>query len=192
MKNLQVTNARDLLDLTHKFKEIGTKDYKYRCHYDLIRENMKEGYVYKELGAFYGWSAAYAALHGAQELHLVDIDFKPFNTHKHLFEEYLSKKDGKLELYQCSSHDDRCVGPCDAMLIDSVHNWPWVKRELQLHAHTVKDWIVFHDTAMIHGRPSDIGPGIKKWLKEDHFGKEFELKEELTEGVGAMLIQRKK
>ena len=78
MKNLQVNNAKDLYDLTEKFREVGTKDYRYRCHYDLIRENMKEGYVHKELGTYYGWSAAYAALHGATKLHLVDVDFKPF------------------------------------------------------------------------------------------------------------------
>lgn len=191
MRTLQVTDAKDLFDLTERFKAIGTKDYKYRCHYDLIRENMKEGYVHKELGTFYGWSAAYAALHGARELHLVDIDFKPFNTHKKYFDEYLKEHNGKLRLYNCSSHDTQCVGPCDTMLIDSVHTWPWVEKELELHASSVRDWIVFHDTQMIHGKPSPIGPGVKQWLKSNIVGSQFEMAEELTVGVGAMLIKRK-
>ncbi|MDC0308761.1 class I SAM-dependent methyltransferase [bacterium] len=190
MRNLQIKDAKDLYDLTEKFREVGTKDYRYRCHYDLIRENMKEGYVHKELGTYYGWSAAYAALHGATQLHLVDVDFKPFNTHKKYFDEYLKTKNGNLYLYNCSSHDSKCVGPCDTMLIDSVHTWKWVKKELEMHAHTVKDWIVFHDTAMIHGEPSPIGPGIKDWLKTNIIGSQFELAEELTEGVGAMMIKR--
>jgi hypothetical protein len=140
MKRLKIENAKnfsDFIDIIQRENNCG-----YRCHYDLINENMKEGYVYKELGTYWGHSAAIGVLAGAKELHVVDIDTEPFNVHKKYFEEELGS--GKLKVYQCSSHDWRCISPCDALLVDSLHKWPHVVKELELHSGTVKDWIIFH------------------------------------------------
>jgi hypothetical protein len=186
MKRLKIENAKnfsDFIDIIQRENNCG-----YRCHYDLINENMKEGYVYKELGTYWGHSAAIGVLAGAKELHVVDIDTEPFNVHKKYFEEELGS--GKLKVYQCSSHDWRCISPCDALLVDSLHKWPHVVKELELHSGTVKDWIIFHDTYKVHGQPSPLGPGIKMWLMTPQ-GQHFELIEELTDGVGAILIRRK-
>ena len=206
MKRREIKNAKDLGDFVEILKRDFPEAHSYRNHMDLIKENIKPGYTYKELGAFWGYSAALAVLAGASKLHVVDIDMAPFNHHKKYFEDALKKVDGKLVQHEYSSLDDRCVGPCDAMLIDSLHKWEHVYKELELHSHTVKDWIVFHDTHTIykwtrHGAigdprdfktptPSPIGPGIKRWLLTPK-GSHWEFAEETTERCGAMMIRRK-
>jgi hypothetical protein len=123
MKIREIKNAKDLGDFVEILKRDFPQDHSYRCHMDLIKENMKPGYTYKELGSLWGYSAALAVLAGASELHVVDIDMAPFNHHKKYFEDALKKVDGKLVQHEYSSLDDRCVSPCDAMLIDSLHKW---------------------------------------------------------------------
>ena len=200
MKRREIKNAKDLGDFVEILKRDFPQDHSYRCHMDLIKENIKPGYTYKELGTFWGYSAALAVLAGASELHIVDIDMAPFNHHKKYFEDALKKVDGKLVQHEYSSLSDKCVSPCDAMLIDSLHTWPHVYKELELHSHTVKDWIVFHDTHTIYKwtrrdfktpTPSPIGPGIKGWLLTEK-GSHWELAEETPERCGAMMIRRKK
>tara|TARA_A100001015_G_C14968329_1_gene704014 strand:- start:656 stop:1258 length:603 start_codon:yes stop_codon:yes gene_type:complete len=200
MKIREIKNAKDLGDFVEILKRDFPQDHSYRCHMDLIKENMKPGYTYKELGSLWGYSAALAVLAGASELHVVDIDMAPFNHHKKYFEDALKKVDGKLVQHEYSSLDDRCVSPCDAMLIDSLHKWDHVYKELELHSSSVKDWIVFHDTHIIYRRnqlgekvptPSPIGPGIRGWLLTEK-GSHWEFAEETPERCGAMMIRRKK
>lgn len=204
MKRREIKNAKDLSDFVEILKRDFPQDHSYRCHMDLIKENMKPGYTYKELGTFWGYSAAIGVLAGASELHVIDINMTPFNHHKQYFEDALEKVNGKLVQHEYSSLDERCVGPCDAMLIDSLHTWEHVYDELELHSSTVKDWIVFHDTHTIykwkrHGKfgepkkvatPSPIGPGVKTWLNTPT-GSHWEFAEETPERCGAMMIRRK-
>lgn len=184
MKILQVTDAKDLSDLVVKFNELHPQLVK--CHYDLIAENMKEGYSHKELGTYYGWSAAMAALNGASELHLVDVNMKPFNTHEKYFKEHC-----KIHKYEMKSNDFRCAVECDTMLVDSVHTWKYVKEELTRHAAKVRDWIVFHDVWALRHGPSTIGPGLMNWLETDMVGQLFYLKEDTGRDGNSVLIKRK-
>tara|TARA_B100001093_G_C26857445_1_gene1028116 strand:+ start:6421 stop:6969 length:549 start_codon:yes stop_codon:yes gene_type:complete len=181
---LQVTDAKNLKDLVVKFNELHPQTVK--CHYDLIAENMKSGYSHKEIGTYYGWSAAMAALNGASELHLVDVSMKPFNTHEKYFEDHC-----KIYKYEMNSIDPRCAVECDTMLIDAVHRWNDVKNELSVHAAKVKDWIAFHDVWALRSGLSTIGPGLMEWLKTDETGKLFYLKEDLGVKGNSVLIKRK-
>jgi uncharacterized UPF0146 family protein len=46
----------------------------------------------------------------------------------------------------CGSSLDISFGSVDALMIDSLHTYPQLKKELELHAHNVRKYILMHDT----------------------------------------------
>ncbi len=158
----------------------------YCAHHDFIQKYMPECDSYKELGLHQGASAAAALLGGAKEVHLIDHTLEKYNWEKHLFEKFVEENDVSLNVYEMSSIDKRCAVETDMLMIDSLHKWSWTIQELELHSPYTKKYIVFHDTAIVNKRPSDIGPGIREWCKHNN----WEVLEEETKNVGSMIIKR--
>tara|TARA_E500000318_G_scaffold97854_1_gene98812 strand:+ start:3138 stop:3716 length:579 start_codon:yes stop_codon:yes gene_type:complete len=159
----------------------------YCAHHDMIQEQMKNCESYKELGLHQGASAAAALLSGAKEVHLVDHTLEKYNWQKHLFEKYCEENDVNLNVYECSSIDPKCAQPTDVLMIDSLHEWRWTIKELNLHAPITKKYIILHDTAIVNKRPSDIGPGMTMWCRTNP---EWRIVKEVKVNVGAMLVER--
>jgi len=158
----------------------------YCAHHDFIQKYMPECYSYKELGLHQGASAAAALLGGAKEVHLIDHTLEKYNWEKHLFEKFAEENDVSLNVYEMSSIDKRCAAGTDMLMIDSLHKWSWTVQELELHSPYTKKYIVFHDTAIVNRKPSDIGPGVREWCKDN----DWEVLEEETRNVGSMIIKR--
>ena len=158
----------------------------YCAHHDFVQKYMPECDSYKELGLHQGASAAAALLGGAKEVHLIDHTLEKYNWEKHLFEKFAEENNVSLNVYEMSSIDKQCAAQTDMLMIDSLHKWSWTIQELELHAPVTKKYIVFHDTAIVNKRPSDIGPGIREWCKHN----DWEVLEEEKRNVGSMIIKR--
>lgn len=160
----------------------------YCAHHDLIREFAPGCKSYKELGTHQGASAAAAILSGFNEFHLVDLTMEKFQPHRRLFEKRCAMLGVKLNIYEMSSIDPRCVGSVDMLMIDSLHQWRWTEQELAAHAQFVDKYIVFHDTSVVNGRRSDIWPGLVRWCRAS--SGQWEVLRRVTENVGATIIHR--
>ena len=120
-------------------------------HDALVRLLTKEGCTtYKELGTNQGATAAAAMLCNPKEIELIDIDMRRYKQFlKPLAEKYCAENNIKLTVKEISSTDIGSLGISpDVLLIDSYHTPQHMRKELILHQHTVKKYMVFHDTTV--------------------------------------------
>lgn len=117
----------------------------YCNQHNAIREHVK-GKVYRELGTHQGATAACAFLGGATSVTMVDIKHNLIRPNFHLFEAYAKEHNVGIELIEKNSADKSTVGECDVLLIDSLHTPKHLKIELSIHAESVREHIILHDT----------------------------------------------
>ena len=108
-------------------------------YYDHLEQLAKECQSYRELGVMQGGSAA-AVLTGNPGIRaeLIDITFKHLNGHKHAFEGY------NVNWVE----NDSLTWPAnqfDMTLIDSLHHYKHVNREVLKYENSVNKYLVFHD-----------------------------------------------
>ena len=117
----------------------------YCNQHNAIREHAK-GKVYRELGTHQGATAACALLGGATSVTMVDISTKLIEPNYRLFEFFAAKQGVDIELIKNDSAHPSTVEFCDVLLIDSLHNPHHLKKELAVHADSVREHIILHDT----------------------------------------------
>jgi len=160
----------------------------YCSHHDMVKDVVKGGESYKELGVHQGASLASAILSGVKEVHLVDPWLNFYRENSVIFENYASLHGVTIVEHEKSSIDETTVSEVDILMIDSIHKWRHTKEELKLHAESVKKYIVLHDTHKCGANPSDIGPAIHDWVKDQP----WTVRKELKKGVGAIILERVK
>ena len=133
----------------------------YCNQHKAIREHAK-GKVYRELGTHQGATAACALLSGATSVTMVDISTKLVSPNFHLFESYANNHDVDIELIEKNSADVTTVGDCDVLLIDSLHTPAHLKKELNIHAPSVREHIILHDTFSKRGL-SKVAYELEGW-----------------------------
>ncbi len=141
---MNVKDFGHVKDLEQFYKEIrtfyeGHYTYDFLRYYDHLEQLAKECESYRELGVMQGGSAA-AVLTGNPKIkaELIDISFKHLNSHKHIFVNYnatLVEQDSLL----CP------VKQFDMTLIDSLHHYKHVNREILRYENSVNKYLVFHD-----------------------------------------------
>ena len=190
-------NIKDPLTLAEFYAEIRSQQEDpnhhgagYCAHHDMIQHFMDECKSYRELGTHQGASAAAALLspNTPNRVDLVDITMEKLNWQKHLFLEFCELNHVDINIHEMSSIDPGCANEVDMLMIDSLHQWKWTEKELDLHAPLVKNYIVFHDTTTVNGRASDIWPGIVQWCEES--GGEWKILKRVLKNVGATIITR--
>ena len=60
-----------------------------------------------------------------------------------------------MVLKELDSRSLGSIGRCDLLVIDSVHNYGFMQKELEIHGHNVRKFIIGHDTAELMGRKDD-------------------------------------
>jgi hypothetical protein len=140
--------------LKEYYEQIVTQQQKahgktYTAHHDAIRKYLNGG-VYRELGVHQGATSACACLAGAESVTGVDIG--PYD----------------FSFIERSSHDPSTVGECDVLLIDSKHTPQHLKKELQLHASSVRNYIIMHDTYKIKGLHK-VASQLEGWKVEEYY-----------------------
>ena len=147
-------------------------------HSEMFARLSNECVSYRELGVNQGATAACAAIAGIKDLHLIDIDLKPFRPYEHLFEGYA------LKLYEGSDLEVPGLYPVDFLLIDSLHTYEHVKKQLTVHSPYVDQYILIHDSAAKLGirRAVDefVAESNDDWVLTLHYPK----------NVGYSLIER--
>lgn len=149
----------------------------YTAHHNEMFSKLPECKSYRELGIMQGATAACAVVAGITDLHLIDLDISNFVPYSHLF------RDIDLRVDECDDLKVSNLIPVDFLLIDSVHTYSHVKKQLELHPQYVNKYILFHDTEAQKGVKKAIDEFIlsnSEWCIEKHFSK----------NVGYTLIKR--
>ena len=132
------------------------------CNQHFAIRDRVEGKVYRELGTHQGATAACALLAGATSVTMVDITHRLIRPNYHLFESFAKDNSVDIELIEKSSHEPSTVGDCDVLLIDSKHTAPHLARELELHASSVREHIILHDTNTNRGL-ANVASQLNGW-----------------------------
>ena len=81
------------------------------------------------------------------------------------------------------------------MFIDTLHNYNQLKKELELHSHKARKYIIFHDTTSFEyigesyegGYEKGIWPAIEELIEKGV----WEIKERYTNNNGLTILSRK-
>jgi hypothetical protein len=160
----------------------------YCWQHDAMQKLMKKCDTYRELGTHQGASAAAACLMNPSAVTLVDISFEKWRPFESIFRTYCEENNISFDVQEKSSTDPSTAKPVDLLLIDSNHQPAHLVNELNLHAKTVKKYIVLHDTSRLFGKVDDrlwqvvngfINNGINPWI----------VQERCTDNVGYTVLQ---
>ena len=132
-------------------------------HYCQMHEAIKEMWEagncteYMELGTHQGGTASLAfQLPNIKKVQLVDIDMSRYRKFlSPLAYKWCAEKNIELVLKELDSRSLGAIGRCDLLVIDSVHNYGFMQKELEIHGHNVRKFIIAHDTAELMGRKDD-------------------------------------
>lgn len=133
----------------------------YVAHHDAIRTYLNGG-VYRELGVHQGATSACACLAGAKSVTGIDITAELILPFIPLFDPY------DYTFIESSSTNPSSVGECDVLLIDSRHEARHLKKELALHASSVRKHIILHDTYKLKGLHK-VASKLEGWRVEEYY-----------------------
>jgi hypothetical protein len=138
---------------------------------------------YRELGTNQGGSASIALGSNLNYYELIDKSFNNFRPIKHLFDEYSLTHNIDIVYHEESSLEVITHTETDFLLIDSVHKYSHVTKELDLYAPLTKKYIMFHDTAGI----PQVYNAVLDFLKNNNQWTEIEV---FKKSAGYVIIER--
>lgn len=138
---------------------------------------------YRELGTNQGGSASVAVLQNLKYYELIDRSFKNFNTVKKHFDTFSKQNNIEICYHEMSSLDVKTSIQTDFLLVDSVHKYEHVSKEIKLYEPLTKKYMMFHDTFGFPG----VGKAVKDFLKENN---NWKIVEEQNETPGYMILER--
>tara|TARA_B100001248_G_scaffold84511_2_gene61593 strand:- start:6610 stop:7146 length:537 start_codon:yes stop_codon:yes gene_type:complete len=135
-------HCKDLKQFYNEIREFYRSHYKddFLRYYDTLQKLAGECSSYRELGVMQGGSAA-AVLSGNANIkaELIDRSFQHLNNHKHVFNGY--------NVSFVESDSLVCpVNECEMTLIDSMHHYKHVNKEIRRYENSVSKYLVFHDS----------------------------------------------
>ena len=108
------------------------------------------------------------------------------NINHNLELHYASAKDTRKDFtFTCVSTiaDKLEIEPTDLLFIDTDHTYDQCSKELKMHAHKVKKYLIFHDTTLC----PDLTKAINEFLE---FNKDWKIKEVFTNNNGLTILER--
>lgn len=138
---------------------------------------------YRELGTNQGGSASVAVLSKLSYYELVDKSFSNFRPIKNLFDAYTAENNIEICYQEMSSLDVNTDFRTDFLLVDSVHKYKHVSKEIQKYESLTNKYMMFHDT---YGFP-EVGKAVTDFLKTTT---KWKLIEEQQETPGYMVLER--
>lgn len=156
----------------------------YTNIHDAIYKYMEECESYMELGVNQGGTASAAMLTKPKFIQLVDINLRTYKQYLGpLAEKFCAENNIELRTLQCDSREEEAEAEVDVLMIDTVHQPHFMKKELHRHGHNIRKYIIAHDTFTF--------PGLHKmllvWAEENG----FELIEYDQNSAGYTVIGRK-
>jgi hypothetical protein len=138
-----------------------------------------------ELGFGQG-RASFALLLGLERLYSVDTYHEP--NIKNMLVDYFGDK---LITIESETFDFVDYDSVDLLLVDSVHTYDQVKKELKAHSLKINKYIMFHDTVSYGAIGQDNNDGIVKAINEFlEENKEWKIIYEVSNNHGFMILEK--
>jgi hypothetical protein len=146
-------------------------------------EYLKTCVSYRELGTNQGGSASIALLSNLKYYELIDKGFGRYRPQQAFINDYLKNKDIQLVMHETSSLEVITDITTDFLLVDSVHKYKHVKKEIEIYSPLTSKYIMFHDT---NGIP-EVYKAVKEFLEITLEWKEIE---HYANGAGYTVLER--
>lgn len=176
-KNLEEMSAQTIAGLSEVY------DYEFPEYLRKMPSYLKMCSSYRELGTNQGGSAAIALLENLEYYEFIDKGFSNYRKQKHLFDNYLEHKHVKVTMHEMSSLAVDTTIVTDFLLVDSVHKYKHVKKEIEIYAPLTSKYIMFHDT---NGIP-EVYVAVKEFLDTT---KEWKQIEHYDKGAGYTILKK--
>jgi len=144
---------------------------------------LKNCESYRELGTNQGGSASIALLENLKYYEFIDKGFKNYRPQKPILDSYVEDKDIQIVMHEMSSLNVETDVSTDFLLVDSVHKYKHVKREIAIYAPLTTKYIMFHDT---NGIP-EVYIAVKEFLDTT---KEWKQIEHYNKGAGYTVLEK--
>ncbi len=174
------------MDFEKEYQDACVRDTDIHEHLPIISELTSQCNHVTELGV--GWAQSTRAfLRHDVELH--SYEFMPLPGIREFFEE--AKNAGRNVTLHVDDTRKVEIAETDLMLVDSLHIYEQVQKELELHAGKVKKYLLFHDTTLFadHGEfgGKGIWPAVQEFI-DSHL--EWQLVERRTNNNGLTILKR--
>ena len=149
------------MDFEKEYQDACAKDTDIHEHLPVLSELTSQCTHVTELGV--GWAQSTRAfLRHDIELH--SYEFMPQPGIREFFEE--AKNAGRNVTLHVDDTRKVEIAETDLMLVDSLHIYEQVQKELELHAGKVRKYLLFHDTTLFADRGEFGGKGIWPAVQE--------------------------
>lgn len=158
-------------------------DYEFPEYLRKMPIYLKDCESYRELGTNQGGSASIALLENLKYYEFIDKGFKNYRPQKPILDNHAEYKDIQIVMHEMSSLSVETDVSTDFLLVDSVHKYKHVKREIAIYAPLTNKYIMFHDT---NGIP-EVYVAVKEFLNSTDEWKEIE---HYAQGAGYTVLER--
>jgi len=193
-KNISFSEDCFIIDNPNKNIQYFKYEYQKACdsfsdiseHLPILYSLAKKCRSVTELGVRTGMSTR-AFLHAGIKLRSYDLELN-------------SKLDLLFNLAQNQGLDVKYIQgdsrlivlePCDLLFIDTLHTYPQLKKELEIHVDIVNRYLVFHDTHIfgVNGENNELGllPAILEFLRDHH---EWKVNNIFTNNNGLLILEK--
>ena len=149
------------MDFEKEYQDACIRDTDIHEHLPVLSELTSQCTHVTELGV--GWAQSTRAfLRHDIELH--SYEFMPQPGIREFFEE--AKNAGRNVTLHVDDTRKVEIAETDLMLVDSLHIYEQVQKELELHAGKVRKYLLFHDTTLFADRGEFGGKGIWPAVQE--------------------------
>ena len=191
MINADLSNVKSIAGFNKEIRkqqeEAHGKDY---CQiHDAIKKYMKECKSYMELGTHQGGTASAAMLCKPNRVYLVDMDMSRYRGYlEPLASDFCDKNDIELIVREADSTSMSTINMTDMLVIDSYHHPSHMQKELDIHGHNVRKYILAHDTSIVNGKPND---SLYQCLVKFATDNNWEIIERGVTNVGYTVLKKK-
>ena len=173
--------VEDLLEFNYNFACTNRSDINE--HIPVLTDYANECTHVTEFGTRTGVSTWAWIASKAKTIRCFDID-KEVDKGLEMHKEALKELDKDFTFTCVSTIADKLdIEPTDLLFIDTDHTYEQCSKELQMHAHKVRKYLIFHDTNLF----KDLNRAISEFIEAN---KEWKIKEVLTNNNGLTVLER--
>lgn len=174
MKQVDYSNCKKLEEFQHTtLKELSKLySYEYVEYLRVMPKYLSICKSYRELGTNQGGSASTALLQELDYYEFIDKTFKKFNKYKELFDNFINEKKLQCVMRETGSLQVITNIKTDFLLIDSVHKFKHVLKEIEKYAPLTSKYIMFHDTngiPEVYDAVQYFLQKTKNWVEIEHY-----------------------
>ena len=177
----QVDNLQQYYDRVYDL-QASAHEPEYMLVHKEIKERLEGCNSYTELGVNQGATLAIALLQNVKKIRAYDIALTPYNKAKSLFNTHIIEHELDCVVFEADTLAIN-LDEVDVLYIDTRHTHDHLIKELRLHGHKAKKYIIFHDTFAQKG----LKQAVQEYVATHD---EWSIVTDCEVNVGFMTIQR--